>query len=333
MWNIIKEYRHYILSALLVVIPLFVLNASGKDPANLFWFDRAALRITAPIQHGLSWSINGFWDGMQHYLFLYDAKKDNQNLAELNRKLLNEISSFREVSLENERLHKLVKFSETLTGNHIVAQVVAQDILPEFRTIRVNKGTSAGVARGMAVLTHEGIVGRVIRVDRNYADVLTLLDSSSNVAALVQRNRSRGVVEGHTENLLRMKHIRRTDDIRVGDLVVSSGIGSIFPKGLVIGSVINVKKKNYGITQTVEVYPSVDFSKLEEVLIVKPGTAPIDAITLTDVEKPAEKPEKSEKTAEKGAAEKVVPGASGEKPAQKAAAKTEKPSAEVPKKL
>lgn len=276
MWSIIKEYRHYFLAALIIIIPLFVLNASDKQPADLYWFDKFALRITAPAQRGISWAIDASWNTIHNYLFLLDAKRNNIELAEINRKLMSEISAFREVALENERLHKLVKFSEALGGESITAQVIAQDVLPEWRTIRINKGRNSGIEKGMAVVTHEGIVGRIIRSDRNYSDILTLLDSSSNIAALVQRNRSRGVIEGYTENLLRLKHIRRTDDVRVGDIVVSSGIGGIFPKGLVVGSVINVKKKNYGITQTVEVYPSVDFSKLEEVMVLKtvPTAAP-----------------------------------------------------------
>jgi rod shape-determining protein MreC len=269
MWNLIKEYRHYFLAGLIVIVPLFVLNASDREPAKLFWFDRVALRITAPVQKSISWSIDFVWNGFQNYLFLYDARQNNLELSEINRKLMNEIAAFREVALENERLYKLVKFSESIGGEPITARVIAQDILPEFRTIRLNKGSNAGISRGLAVVTHEGIVGRVIRVDTTYSDVLTLLDSSSNIAALVQRNRSRGVIEGYTESLLRLKHIRRTDDIRVGDVVISSGIGGVFPKGLVIGNVIQVQKKNYGITQTVEVFPSVDFSKLEEVMVLK----------------------------------------------------------------
>lgn len=292
MWNLIKEYRHYFLAGLIVILPLFVLNASDKQPANLYWFDKLALRLTAPAQRGISWSIDLIWNGFQNYLFLFDARRNNIELAELNRKLMNEISAFHEVALENERLRKLVKFSESLGGEHVTAQVIAQDILPEFRTIRINKGSLAGIQKGLAVVTHEGIVGRIIRVDKNYSDVLTLLDSSSNIAALVQRSRSRGVVEGYTENLLRLKHIRRTDDIRVGDVVISSRIGGIFPKGLVIGNVINVKKKNYGITQTVEVYPSVDFSKLEEVMVLK-------SLPNAEMNSTAELPAETEKNLEK----------------------------------
>lgn len=271
MWNIIKEYRHYIVAALIILMPLIALNSGNKEPASLYWFDRLALRLTAPAQSMLTWAINNTWESVENYFFLLNVRKYNVELLSQNRKLMNELASFREVALENKRLRKLVSFSQSIAGRKITAKVIAQDLLPEFRTLRLNKGESDGVVRGMAVVTHEGIVGRIIRVDKNYSDVLTLLDSSSNVAGLVQRNRTRGVVEGYTENLLRMKHVRRTDDIRNGDVIISSGIGTLFPKGLVIGKVVSVHKQKHGITQTIEIYPSVDFPRLEEVIIIKPA--------------------------------------------------------------
>lgn len=273
MWNIIKEYRHYIVAALIIIMPMIALNSSSKEPASLYWFDRLALRLTAPAQSILTWAINNTWESIENYFLLLNVRKFNVELLSQNRKLTNEIAAFREVALENERLRKLVQFSQSIDGRKITAKVIAQDILPEFRTLRLNKGESDGVSRGMAVVTYEGIVGRIIRVDKDYADVLTLLDSSSNVAGLVQRNRTRGVVEGYTDNLLRMKHVRRTDDIRDGDVIISSGIGTLFPKGLVVGKVVSVRKKKYGITQTVEILPSVDFSRLEEVIIIKPAAS------------------------------------------------------------
>ena len=277
MINLIKEYRHYCLAALLVIIPLLALNASEKQPANLYWFDKASLRMTAPIQQVLSWMIDAAWGGVEKYMLILHTNRENERLAEANRKLANELAGFREVALENKRLRKLVRFSEAISGRKIIARVVAKDLYQEFRTIRLNKGTQSGIHKGMAAVTYEGIVGRVIRADKDYADVLTLQDSSSNIAGLIQRSRSRGVVEGFTSNKLRMKHLRRTDDVRRGDVVISSGIGSLFPKGLMIGKVVAVKKKNYGITQGVEVYPSVDFSKLEEVMVIRPraNVAPI----------------------------------------------------------
>jgi len=280
MWNIIKEYRHYLATLLLVIVPVIALNAGGKNPADFHWFDKAAISISAPVQTAIRWTIETTWDGMQSYLLLFRAQDNNQSLALENRRLLNEIAALQEVARENERLRHLVGFNAPLEGRKVVAQVIAQDVSPEFRMIRINKGHTQGVEAGMAVIALEGVVGRVIRTGRDFADVLSLLDSSSAIDSLLQRNRVRGVVEGQGSQQLAMKYLRRTDDVQEGDLVVSSGIGGLFPKGLTIGKVISVKKKNFGITQTVEVAPSVDFNRLEEVTVIDPPKMPLDQSVL-----------------------------------------------------
>lgn len=279
MWNIIKEYRHYLATALLVVVPVLALNAGGKTPADLHWFDRAAVAISTPIQIAIRWSIETSWDSFQSYLFLLQTQDNNKILALENRRLLNEIAGYQEMAKENIRLRELVEFNDPLVGKKVVAQVIAQDVSPEFRMIRINKGSDQGVVSGMAVVALEGVVGRVIRTGRDFADVLTLLDSSSAIDSLLQRNRVRGVIEGQGSPVLSMKYLRRTDDVQEGDMIVSSGIGGLFPKGLTIGKVISVKKKNYGISQVVEVSPSVDFNRLEEVTVIDPPKLPLDQVT------------------------------------------------------
>jgi rod shape-determining protein MreC len=279
MWNIIKEYRHYLATALLVVVPVLALNAGGKTPADLHWFDRAAVAISTPIQVAIRWSIETSWDSFQSYLFLLRTQDNNKILALENRRLLNEIAGYQEMAKENLRLRELVDFNDPLEGKKVVAQVIAQDVSPEFRMIRINKGSDQGVIAGMAVVALEGVVGRVIRTGRDFADVLTLLDSSSAIDSLLQRNRVRGVIEGQGSPVLSMKYLRRTDDVQEGDMIVSSGIGGLFPKGLTIGKVISVKKKNYGISQLVEVSPSVDFNRLEEVTVIDPPKLPLDQVT------------------------------------------------------
>ncbi len=279
MWNIIKEYRHYLATALLVVVPVLALNAGGKTPADLHWFDRAAVAISTPIQIAIRWSIETSWDSFQSYLFLLNTQDNNKTLALENRRLLNEIAGYQEMAKENLRLRELVEFNDPLVGKKVVAQVIAQDVSPEFRMIRINKGSDQGVVSGMAVVALEGVVGRVIRTGRDFADVLTLLDSSSAIDSLLQRNRVRGVIEGQGSPVLSMKYLRRTDDVQEGDMIVSSGIGGLFPKGLTIGKVISVKKKNYGISQVVEVSPSVDFNRLEEVTVIDPPKLPLDQVT------------------------------------------------------
>lgn len=303
MWNIIKEYRHYLATLLLVIVPVIALNAGGKNPADFHWFDKAAVSVSAPVQAAIRWSIETTWDGMQSYLLLFRSQENNQELALENRRLLNEIASLQEVARENDRLRQVVGFNAPLEGRKVVAQVIAQDVSPEFRMLRINKGHAQGVEAGMAVIALEGVVGRVIRTGRDFADVLALLDSSSAIDSLLQRNRVRGVVEGQGSQQLAMKYLRRTDDVQEGDLVVSSGIGGLFPKGLTIGKVISVKKKNFGITQTVEVAPSVDFNRLEEVTVIDPPKMPLEQSVLEPA--PATEPAKGETKPEPAKAKKV----------------------------
>jgi len=284
MWNIIKEYRHYLATLVLVIVPVIALNAGGKSPADFHWFDRAAVSLSAPVQSGIRWSIETSWDALQSYVMLLSTQNNNRSLALENRKLLNEIAAFQEVAKENERLRHLVDFNAPLEGRKIVAQVIAQDVNPQFRMIRLNKGTKHGVEVGMAVIALEGVVGRVIRAGTDFSDVLSLLDSSSAIDALLQRNRVRGVVEGQGGGSLSMKYLRRTDDVQEGDLIVASGIGGLFPKGLTIGKVTSVKKKNFGITQTVEVAPAADFNRLEEVTVIDPPKMPLEIATLEGAE-------------------------------------------------
>lgn len=275
MWNIIKEYRHYFVSVFLAIIPLIALNAGGKSPADFYWFDRAAVSISAPVQSAISWVIDSSWGVVENYTLLLHVRQNNIDLSQENRKLQNEIANYQEMAKENERLRKLVDFGQNIQGKKVIARVIAQDVSSEFRAIRLNKGMAEGVERGMAVVTPEGIVGRVLRATTHYSDVLTLLDSSNAVDALVQRSRARGVIEGMSENLLTFKYLRRTDDIEVGDMVVSSGVGGLFPKGLVVGKISRVERKSYGITQYVEVTPMVDFTKLEEVTVVEAVNVPL----------------------------------------------------------
>jgi len=299
MWNIIKEYRHYLATLVLVIVPVIALNAGGKSPADFHWFDRAAISVSAPVQAGIRWTIETSWDALQSYLLLLNTQTNNHKLALENRKLLNEIAAFDEVAKENDRLKALVDFNNPLEGKKIVARVIAQDVSPEFRMIRINKGSKQGVEAGMAVISLEGVVGRVIRAGKEFSDVLSLLDSSSAIDSLLQRNRVRGVVEGLGGQNLSMKYLRRTDDVQEGDLIVSSGIGGLFPKGLSIGKVVAVKKKNFGISQTVEVAPTADFNRLEEVTVIDPPKMPLEVATLDDAKEKeaAKQPKKDERGA------------------------------------
>jgi len=270
MFKLVQEYRFFIALAILILVPILSLNTNEKNAAtrDYTFVDRAVVFVTAPIQAGITYSIDFGTRLLQNYVLLVNTNQEYSNIMEENRKLLNTIHNYQEMEAENKRLRALLQFQDRIEDAKIVAQVIAKDVTSEFRSIRINKGAKAGIMKGMPVLTHEGVVGKVLRTTANYSDIIEMLDNLSSVDAIDQRSRARGVLEGATDFSCILKYALRTDDIQVGDTIVSSGLDGIYPKGMMLGTVLKVNKKNYGITQDVEVRPNVDFSKLEEVLVI-----------------------------------------------------------------
>jgi rod shape-determining protein MreC len=268
MIKYIKEYRFYILLLFFLLIPLIAIDTSSRSPRDYRIYDRGIVALTSPIQGAISWSLDQIVNFSQNYLFLWHTRKDNLLLFEENRKLLGLIANLQEAEQENVRLKSLLAFKEDHHFETLLAQVIANDVSTEFRAIRINRGGKSGILKNMAVVTHEGVVGRILRTTDHTSDVITLFDLLSAVDATNHRSRARGVVEGLTDNTCQLRFALRTDDNQVNDLLVSSGLGGIFPKGIPIGTVIKVAKKSFGISQNVEIKPTVDFSKLEEVLII-----------------------------------------------------------------
>lgn len=276
MIKYLKEYRFIIVLSLLILIPLVAIDTSTRMPRDYRWHDRVLVNLTYPLQVVISGSLDLIVSGFQNYLFLFHTKQENQALVEENHRLLNTIVNLQEAQMENVRLRKLLTFKEEFQISSVVARVIARDVSTEFRMIRINRGETSGVKKDMAVLNNEGVVGRVFKVTPTTADVVTLLDQLSAVDSIVERSRARGIVEGMTDETCQLKFALRTDDIKPGDLLVSSGLGGIFPKGVPVGAVSKVYRRPFGITQIVEVLPSVDLSKLEEVLVLtQKSTAPL----------------------------------------------------------
>lgn len=268
MFKYLKEYRFYIILSLFILIPIVAIDTSTRAPRDYKWHDRAIVELTYPIQSAISWSLDFIISSTQNYLFLLSTRKENLSLMQENRKLLNTIVNLQETMAENQRLRKLLNFKEEFQVSSVVARVIARDVSTEFRMIRINRGEDAGIRKDMAVVNSEGIVGRIFRTTKDTAEAVTILDLLSAVDAIVERSRARGIVEGMTDEVCQLKFALRTDDIQPGDRLISSGLGGIFPKGVPVGTVSRVYKKQFGITQTVEVVPSVDFSRLEEVTVI-----------------------------------------------------------------
>jgi len=268
MLKLIKQYRFYLVLLLFLLIPVLSIDSTNRTPRDYRFYDKAALLITTPFQVAIHWTLDTAVTFYENYLALWKTREENLSLIDENRKLVNTIINLRELEQENIRLRNLLQFKENYKIQTVVARMIAKDVSSEFRAIRINRGSKNGIEPNMAVINSEGVIGRVLRVTDSTADVVTILDPLSAVDAYIMRSRARGIVEGLTDALCQLKFALRVDDIQPGDLLLSSGLGGNFPKGIPVGTVIKVMRKSFGITQKVEVKPSVDFSKLEEVLVV-----------------------------------------------------------------
>ncbi|MGA1839575.1 MAG: rod shape-determining protein MreC [bacterium] len=231
--------------------------------------DRIVLEILSPVHVAANSMVNWVREIWEGYIMLVGLAKENKIL----RKKLSELEAvnnyFLEIEKENQRLKNLLEFRKTLPNVIISSQIIGKDATSWFRSILLNKGTRDGVQVNQPVVTHQGLVGKVIRTTPSTALVELITDKNSRVAALIQKNRAEAILYGRSGPVCILEYLDRDVDIQPGDYVISSGMGGIFPKGLVLGTISKVGKKSYGLFQYVEVTPLVQFSMLEEVLILQ----------------------------------------------------------------
>jgi rod shape-determining protein MreC len=261
---------------ILIVVNVIVLSVNSKRPAPSTGIGKFAIAIVSPLQDIISDSINAVKDVWKHYFFLVYVSKENAHLNSALKQAEEKNNRLMEVELSHARLKQLLAFKETLNKRVVAAEVIGRDPSPWFKTIIINKGSREGVERGMPVVIPEGIAGLVTDVSGTYAKILLIIDPNSAVDALIQRTRARGIIEGEPSGRLLLQYVLRKHDIHVGDVVISSGLDGVFPKGIRIGYVHEVDKPDSGIFQQLAVTPYADFEKLEEVLVVldppeKPG--------------------------------------------------------------
>lgn len=267
MFRFLEGKLKDIIVFLILILVLVTITTTHRLENKLRWYDKTVLFITTPLQYALDGLISGSINFSNNYIFLLKTKEDNNFLLAQNRKLKKELNRLLEIDYENQRLKRLLLFKEQISYFMLPAQVFARDASLEFESIRINKGSNTGVKTGMAVLNYEGVVGIIVRVASSFSDVLLVTDPNFSIDAMVQRSRVRGVVKGRSSNVSEMTYLNRLDDVLVGDTIISSGFAGFFPKGVIIGQVSKIDKKTFGVTQYVEIKPSVDFNKLEEVFV------------------------------------------------------------------
>ena len=197
----------------------------------------------------------------------------NAELEALNNKLMVENVQLKEVERENQLLRQLLNY--THNNPQFSSQVavvegssIGRDPTSLLYYVYVDVGIRDGIAKNMPVVTERGLVGRVTAVGPNSAQVLMLIDSASAVNAIIQSSRATGIVRGSIEGTLLMENIPQSDTVNPGDIVLTSGLGGNFPDKLVIGQVTEVIQRDQDLFQTARLRSTVDFGKLEKMLII-----------------------------------------------------------------
>ena len=260
--------------AYLVVTGICLARTVQHGPATqgASLFERVMMDLVGPVQNTIFETRRKTTSFMGNYFYLVGVKKDNGLLRQKISHLKNQLFQLEELKKENKRLKGLLKFGEELKYKKILARVIGWDANGNIRIIRVNRGAESGVKLELPVVANEGLVGHVYRVSDHYSDIITVLDQNNRVDGIVTRTRSHGIVEGYSSGKCIMKYVTRSEPIILEDQIVTSGLGGLYPKGLKVGKISKIERESYGITQFVEVDPSVDFGKLEEVVILLPDS-------------------------------------------------------------
>jgi rod shape-determining protein MreC len=277
--SLLKRFREPLFVIAMLAFPFLAFFVKAKKGRDLNPIDRGVLALMAPAERFITWGAYSAVDAWNSYVALRAVRREN---VELRRERLQALAIQQqsvELKLENERLKRLLDYTDKQTPTHMLtARVIAVGASPHSHSLRIARGSNAGIVKGAAVLSPDGVVGTVASVTAGYADVQLVVSPLSAVPAMSQRTRSRSTVKGTGDyNRCKLEYALRTADLQEGDLLITPGGGS-FPPGTPVGKVTNVAKKPAGMFLDAQVVPAVDFSRLDEVVVVLQAPPPAPAI-------------------------------------------------------
>ncbi len=282
-----KKYRRLLGYAALFLLPISAFFVDDIRFPKIVFVQKINSWVIHPISESIHNSLGGVSYIFKNYVALRKVKEQNDVLTKDVAALKLEINRLQENGLENNRLYTLLALKKEANPAAKVAQIIGEDATADRFSYLINLGSKDGVETRSPVLTAEGIVGQVRDVYDRSAIVVTLLDPSNIIDAVDTRSRSHALVEGTGRDFLaRTKFVDRIEDFKVGDLMLSSGLDGIFPKGYPIGTIVAVKKPGLGVLQSSLLRPTVDFDKLEEVLVLPPIKRDAIVQVSTQEEKP-----------------------------------------------
>ncbi len=266
--SFLKKHQIALVSLVLALFSLHLALTDKREGVRGGMLVKDVLAVSvSPLQRlvlGMHNAAAGVWND---YIFLIGVKKENDSLKNTISSLQAKNDKLKENVRLNERLNEILKYKEETRFNIVTAGIIGFNIDGWARTITINRGLAEGIRKDMAVLSPTGVVGRIFDVRDHTSIAILGTDPRSDIDVVSERNRVKGVAEGNGTGSVVLKYIRQTDDIQVGDRILTSGL-SVFPKGLIVGEVTRIEQGKDSLFKYIEVRPKVDFQSIEQVLVV-----------------------------------------------------------------
>lgn len=274
MREYVNRHRATIFSLVGLVVPLFLLYTHGRSPRRTTVIEAGLMNVTAPVQSAATrmlGGVEGLWAG---YMALVDLQAENQSLEDDVQVLTAQALRAKELGLENVRLRALLEFKrERRDLQTVAAHVIGEDVSPFARVLRIHLdvGSSDALREGMAVVAAEGLVGRIRQVSGNVAQVMLAVDARSSVNVQVAGKGVTGNLQGTGDEeayTALLTYLHKAEDLVEGDTIVTSGHDRVFPPGIEVGYIRSLEERQRGVYYELQVVPAVNFSSLDEVLVV-----------------------------------------------------------------
>ncbi|MGH7933820.1 MAG: rod shape-determining protein MreC [Candidatus Binataceae bacterium] len=268
--------RVLLASGALLLLSLHLLSTGVSPGARVAKPSLFLMEVLRPVQIFESALVNDSTSFVHDYFDLVNVRQQDLVLKQRLAELESQTTKLKELEVENHHLSDLLELRDALTTKAVAASVIGADAGGLARTLVLSEGGHNGLRRDMAVVSTDGVVGKLIAVSPDSSRVLLISDHNSAVDTFDQRSRARGIVAGVVDDGLTMKYVDRSEDIKAGDQVVTSGMDGIFPRGLLIGTVASVSREGPGLFLKVDVEPAADFTRIEQVLVLtqKPSQLP-----------------------------------------------------------
>lgn len=264
----LKNYRTVIFVGAIIAAALILLSYNLRYDTGTSVLKKIVMEAAEPVQKMFSTSVEAVENAWRRYIHLVGLEEENRKLNRTINVLREELNLYKEGNLEAQRLKKLLSLQDTYPHRFIASRVIGKELSMISKTLWIDKGEKDGLVSGMPVLVSPGLIGRLTDVTWHSSKVLLLVDENSNVDVLIQRTRVQGIARGAGSRGCVLRYVPKIQDVKAGDVVVTSGLSNLFPKGLLVGKVSYVNRVDAGLFSKIYVAPFADLASVEEVMVL-----------------------------------------------------------------